>query len=129
MATDEASRTTLFLKYSKHFLNYTFAFEAKICKDQSLAFDAVKEHQISSLYQAKHSLWNFKIPDAGWQNPFDGLQLKMVPSFVVIFWYQHRNDKRFTMIDIDMYCEEKRTSNRKSLTYERSCEIGKCLEL
>lgn len=129
MAIDEASRTTLFLKYSKLFLNQTFAFEAKICKEKSLPFNAVQDHQITSLYQAKHSLWNFKIPDAGFQNPFDGLQLKMVPSFVVVFWYQHHNDKRFTMIDIDDFCREKEISERKSLTYERSCEIGKCLSL
>lgn len=129
MATNEATRTTLFLKYAKHFLNNTFAFEAKICKEKSLPFNAVKDHQISNLYQAKHSLWNYKIPDAGYQNPFDGIQLHQVPSWVVIFWYQKRDDKRFTMIDIDAFCEEKRISTRESLTYERSCEIGKCLEL
>lgn len=129
MSTSEASRTTLFLKYAKHFLNYSFAFEAKICKEKSLPFDAVVDHQISSLYQVKHGTFNFKIPDAGWQNPYDGFQFKMAPAFIVIFWYQKRDDKRFTMIDIDAFCEEKRISNRKSLTYERSCEIGKCLEL
>lgn len=127
--TNEATRTTLFLKYSKLFLNYTFAFEAKICKGKSLPFDAVVPHQVSNLYHAKHGLFNFKIPDAGWQNPFDGFQLARVPAFVVIFWYQHRDDKRFTMIDIDMWEEEKRLSKRKSLVYERSCEIGKCLSL
>lgn len=90
MSISEASRTTLFLKYSKHFLNYTYAFEAKICKDPSLPFSDVVDHQIANLYQAKHSIWNFKIPDAGWQNPFDGLQLRMVPAYVVIFWYQKK---------------------------------------
>lgn len=127
--TNEATRTTLFLKYAKHFLNYTFAFEAKICKEKSLPFDSVVDHQIASLYQAKHSTFNFKIPDAGWQNPYDGFQLYMVPAFVVIFWYQHRDDKRFTMIDIDMFLEEKRISDRKSLTYERASIIGKSYEL
>lgn len=129
MSIDEASRTTLFLKYSKLFLNESFAFEAKICKEQSLPFDTVKDHQISSLYQVKHGTFNFKIPDAGFQNPYDGFQFKMGKAYVILFWYQHRDDKRFTMIDIDMFCEEKRTSDRKSLSYERSCEIGKCLEL
>ena len=130
MSIDEASRTTLFLKYSKHFLNYTYAFEAKICKSPSLPFDAVQDHQIAALYQAKHSIFNHKIADGAYSPlPFDGFQMMMVPSFVIIFWYQHRNDKRFTMIDIDAFCEEESTSKRKSLTYERSCEIGKCLEL
>lgn len=125
----EAERTTLFLKYSKLFLNKTFAFEAKICKGTSLPFSDVQDHQITNLYQAKHSLWNFKIPDAGWQNPFDGIQLYRTEAYIVVFWYQKRDDKRFTMIDIDVFCDEKVKSNRKSLTYERSCEIGKCLEL
>lgn len=130
MAIDEASRTTLFLKYSKHFFNKTFAFEAKICKEPSLPFDAVKDHQVTSLYQVKHSLFNYKIPDVGFdQKPYDGFQLFQVPAYVIIFWYQHHNDKRFTMIDIDAFCEEKRLSERRSLTYERSCEIGRCLEL
>ena len=130
MATDEASRTTLFLKYAKLFLNESFVFEAKICKELSIPFDAVKDHQVSALYQAKHGTFNHKIADGGYSPlPFDGFQMKMMPSYVIIFWYQHRNDKRFTMIDIDMFCEEKRISARKSLLYERSCEIGRCLEL
>lgn len=130
MAIDEASRTTLFLKYSKHFLNYTYAFEAKICKGPSLPFDAVQDHQLTSLYQVKHSIFNHKIADGAYAPlPFDGFQMKMIPAYVVVFWYQSRNDKRFTMIDIDSFMEEKRISERKSLTYERSCEIGKCLEL
>jgi hypothetical protein len=121
----EAERTTLFLKYAKHFLNYSFVFEAKICKEKSIPFDAVVDHQIAALYQAKHATFNFKIPDAGWTNPFDGFQFYRSPAFVVIFWYQHRNDKRFTMIDIDMFCEEKQKSDRKSLTFERASLIGK----
>lgn len=126
----EADRTTLFLKYAKHFLNYSFAFEAKICKEPSLPFDAVKDHQVAGLYQVKHGTFNYKIADVGYdQKPYDGFQFYMAPAFVVIFWNQKRGDKRFTMIDIDMFCEEKRISPRKSLTYEKSCEIGRCLEL
>lgn len=129
MSVNEASRTTLFLKYAKHFLNFTFAFEAKICKERSLAFDLVVPHQVASLYQTKHSLFNYKIPDTGFQNPFDGLQLRMIPAYVLIFWYQKRDDKRCTMIDIDEWIHEKDFSTRKSLTYERACEIGKSFSL
>ena len=121
---NEASRTTLFLKYARHFLKYTFVFEAKICKDKSLPFDLVVPHQVANLLVAKHGVFNFKIPDSGWTNPFDGLQIVEVPAFIVIFWYQHRNDKRFTMIDIDVWEEEKKTSTRKSLTYERATELA-----
>lgn len=126
----EADKTTLFLKYSKHFLNYSYAFEAKICKELSLPFDAVKDHQISALYQVKHGIFNYKIADVGYDSkPWDGFQFYMTPAFVIIFWAQKHGDRRFTMIDIDAFCEEKIISERKSLTYERSCEIGKCLEL
>ena len=123
MAIDEASRTTLFLKYAKLFLNKSFVFEAKICKEPSLPFSAVMD------YHAKHGTWNFKIPDAGFQNPFDGVQFHKTESYVIIFWYQKRDDKRFTMIDVDDFMKEKESSVRRSLTYDRSCEIGKCLEL
>lgn len=126
---NEASKTTLFLKYAKKFLPYTFAFEAKICKDPSLPFDAVVPHQVASLYQVKNGTFNFKIPDAGWQNPFDGLQFSQSMAFVVIFWYQTHNDKRFTMIDIDDWMKESETSKRRSLTYERASAIGKSFEL
>lgn len=129
MSIDEASRTTLFLKYAKHNLKHTFAFEAKICKSPSLPFEAVVPHQIANLNQAKHSTLGFKIPDAGWQNPFDGFQLHNTPAYVIIFWYQKRDDRRMTIIDVDEFIKEKETSNRKSLTYDRSCEIGRCLSL
>lgn len=121
----EADKTTLFLKYSKHFLNYSYAFEAKIVKDPSMPFDAVKDHQINALYQVKHGTFNYKISDVGYdQKPYDGFQFYRAPAYVVIFWAQKRGDRRFTMTDIDMFCEEKRISDRKSLTYERACIIS-----
>ncbi len=126
----EADKTTTFLKWAKARMNHSFAFEAKICKGPSLPFDSVKEHQANSLYRVKHGYFNFKIPDVGYdQKPFDGFQMVMQPAYVVIFWYQKRGDKRMTLIDIDQWMEEIQNSERKSLTYERSCEIGKCTEL
>ncbi|MFK5283366.1 hypothetical protein ACI3PL_27710, partial [Lacticaseibacillus paracasei] len=81
-------------------------------------------------YQVKHGTFNYKISDVGYdQKPYDGFQFKMAPAYVIVFWNQHRGDRRFTMIDIDAFCEENRISPRRSLTYERSCEIGRCLEL
>jgi len=121
----EADRTTLFLKYAKARINHSFAFEAKICKEKSLPFDVVKDHQEIALFRVKHGYFNYKIPDAGYdQKPFDGFQMVMQPAYVVIFWYQIRGDKRLTIIDIDMWMEEKRTSERRSITFERAKEIA-----
>jgi tRNA A37 threonylcarbamoyladenosine biosynthesis protein TsaE len=125
----EADRTTLFLKYSKARINHSFVFEAKICKEKSLSFNAVKEHQEIALFRVKHGYFNYKIPDAGFdQKPFDGFQMVMQPAYVVIFWWQHRGDKRITIIDIDVWLEEKKNSERKSITYERAKEIASIVE-
>jgi len=103
-------------------------FEAKICKNDRLSFDLVVPHQVTNLLLAKHNILSHKIIDAGYQNPFDGVQLLQVSAYVVVYWYQYRDDKRFTLIDIDEWVKEKETSTKKSLTYERSCEIGQCFE-
>jgi len=127
---NEADRTTLFLKYAKARIGESFAFEAKICKEKSLPFSAVQDHQERNLHIVKHGVFNYKIADVGYeQKPWDGFQLTHLPAYVVIFWYQKRGDRRITIIDIDMWLEERKTSDRKSLTYERSCELGKCLVL
>ncbi len=121
----EAERTTKFLKFAKAKIHYTFSFEAKICKLQSLSFTALKPHQERALLIVKQGSFNYKIGDTGFnQKPFDGFQLYKEKSFVVIFWYQKRGDKRFTMIDINKWIEEKNNSERKSITYNRATEIA-----
>jgi len=126
----EADKTTQFKKWAKIYMNETFAAEMKICKATSIPFDVVKLHQESALWQASHSLFNYKISDfSPEQKPFDVFQLYRVPAYVVIFWAQKHGDKRFTLITIEQWCEERERSKRKSLTYERSCEIGRCLSL
>lgn len=134
MSISEASQTTQFLKFvrSNPLLRHTFAFEAKICKEKSLPFSAVADHQWRNLYHTKHASTpiNFKISDfSPEQKPFDGFQLFQTNAYIVIFWYQHRGDKRFTMIDIDDWLNEVNTSSRKSITFERASEIGHTLEL
>lgn len=126
----ESERTTLFLKWAKARKNETFVAEAKISKGNSLPFNAVKPHQEAALYAASHGLMNYKISDfSPEQKPFDLFQVHRVPAYVVIFWYIKNRDKRMSLIPIDNWLKEKETSNRQSLTYERSCEIGRCEEL
>lgn len=123
----EASKTTLFLKWSKARMNKTFVAECKITKKEYIPFDAVKDHQEIALYRVKHGIFNHKIADTSYsQLPFDLFQMFQQEAYVVIFWNVKRGDKRMTIIPIDEWMREKESSSRKSLTYERSCELGVC---
>ncbi len=85
----------------------------------------MKDHQEASLLNAKHGVFVMKIPDAGFQNPFDSFVLSNVPAYIVIqYEAQSRNQKEFFMIDIDVWCNEKNVSVRRSLTLDRAREIG-----
>jgi len=114
-------------KFSK-WLKYRYAgngcFELKLCKAGSLPFNAVAEHQVNALYQAKHSNIIYKIPDAGFTNPFDCFRIEGVPAYVVVMFYT-RATKEFSMIDIDDFIQEMKLSKRKSLTENRARVIGR----
>ena len=126
----EADLTTKLGKWLKAYKNESLAIECKICKGKSLPFVAVKEHQESALFIAKHGLMTHKISDAGLgEKPFDLFMLARVPAFVVIFWYWKRGQRDMTLIDIDLWLEEKQRSERKSITFGRACVIGKLYQL
>lgn len=115
------------MKWAKARLNKTFVAECKISKGPSIPFAALKPHQEAALYHAKHGLLNYKISDFSPEvKPFDLFQVHCVPAYVVIFWYEKSGDKRMTLIEVDDWLTERGSSERKSLTYERSCEIGRC---
>lgn len=126
----EADRTTLFMKWAKAYLDETFVFEAKICKDKSLPFKAVKPHQVANLRRANSGILNYKIGDHGFdQKPFDGFQVSKVNAYVVIFWYQKPGDRRFSMIPINVWTAEEASSTRESITSERAFELAPVLTL
>lgn len=114
---------TSFTKWLKYKYQGSGCFELKLCKEKSLPFSAVEPHQIQALLNAKHQHIEFKIPDVGYQNPFDCFRLEHVPAFVVIMFYR-RGQKEFFMIDIDDFVSEIQISERKSLTENRVREIG-----
>jgi len=116
-----------FNKYLKHIFYKTGAFELKVTEETSLPFGAVKDHQMTALYHAKHGNFVYKIPDdAVSEKPFDAFMLVMVPSYVVVmFRSKERGQREFVMIDIDAWISEKKISERKSLTEERAKEIGR----
>lgn len=119
---------TKFNHWANHRLNETAAFELKFAKEKSLAFSRLEEHQRNALFQTKHNKILYKIPDAGYSNPFDGFMLAKANAYVVVMFYVH-GQKKFYMIDIDAWINEEKTSTRKSLTEERAACIGKTCEL
>jgi len=113
---------THFNKWCKHYVQYTSAFELKVSKGKSLPFNALQEHQKNALLIAKHGVLVWKIPDAGYQNPFDSFVMRGVGAYVVIAFRDQK--KVFYLIDIDDWCNEEKISKRKSITEERAEELS-----
>jgi hypothetical protein len=122
----EAKFQTLFSKWLKYNWSINSVFELKICKNKSLPFNSVKEHQIDALLKTQTKFINYKIPDCGYdQKPFDCFFLTNMNAYVVIMFYK-RGQKEFIIIPIKKFIKEKQISNRSSLTEQRAHEIGKC---
>lgn len=110
---------TLFNKWLKNVYKKTGAFELKLTKNDSMPFSAVAPHQIEALKAASDKGLVYKIPDAGYQNPFDCFSLFNVPAFVVI-----KYPLSFEMITIDNFIHARDTIKRKSLTYNQARHIS-----
>ena len=119
----EKDITSPILKHLKYRYGSTCAIEIKICKTGSLPFSRLEEHQKNALLLTKHGCVVHKIPDAGYQNPFDAFMLCHEPAFVVIMFWE-RGKKEFFVIDIDVWVAEESSSKRKSLTEDRARDIG-----
>ena len=92
----EKDITPRILKYCRDKIG-TCAVEIKYCKGGTLPKDALKEHQYHALKLAAGAGLCWKIPDAGYQNPFDGFVLKGVPAYVAVWWEKH---KGFTLEEV-----------------------------
>ena len=108
-----------FNKWIKAKFKKTAAFELKLCRGNSLPFNAVQPHQSRALYEAKNGQIIYKIPDVGYQNPLDSFCLSGVPAYVVI-----KYPNFFCLIDIDDWLNEVKMSDRKSLISTRAQEIA-----
>lgn len=105
------------------------AIEVKITKEKSLPFNAVKDHQIAGLLVAKHGTLSYKIPDTGYdQKPFDMVVFQGAGAYILVMFWK-RGCKTCYLLDIDVFLKEKKTSDRKSLTEERACELGETIVL
>lgn len=115
----EKDYQTIFNKWVTNVYKKTACFELKHCKGNSLPFSAVALHQTEALSAASNKGLIFKIPDCGYQNPFDCFSLFNVPAYVVI-----KYPESFELITIDNFIYERDRSKRKSLTYERAKAIS-----
>lgn len=107
----------------KAFWKESGVFELKLAKGFLMPFDAVADHQIAALLATKKDSLFFKLPDCGYQNPFDCMFLKEISAYVVVMFYKP-GQKEFIMIDAEVFLLEKQRSQRKSLLESRAKEIG-----
>jgi penicillin-binding protein-related factor A (putative recombinase) len=114
----EAKFNSLFNKWLKNVYKRTGAFELKQC-DTSLPFSDVKPHQVEALQQVRHGTLVYKIPDAGFQNPFDCFCMSEQPAYVVI-----KFTKGVAIVPIDTFVLESQRSKRRSLTWDRAKELS-----
>lgn len=115
----EANFQTTFSHWLKSVHKKTGAFELKQTKTNSIAFDSVVPHQEAALLNSSQNVLAYKIPDVGYQNPFDCICLADIPAYVVI-----KYPKFFCLILIEDWVAEKKRSLRRSLTSERAREIA-----
>jgi len=116
----EAQFTTRFRKWlqSREDSPHAAAYEIKVTTDSSIPFSAVKEHQIGALEQVKHGMFSQKIPDAGWQNPFDLYVLCKQEAYVVVAFLTPRKPSQVWIIDIDFFLHMQELEERKSMTVD-----------
>ena len=121
----EAKMQTVFKHYlqSDKYTGPSAAFELKRTLTDSLSFSEVEDHQEDSLDASLNQALYFKIPDDSiGAKPFDCFYLTNTLAYVVIGYGKRL--KSFVFIPINAWKQEKKTSKRRSLTYERALQIG-----
>ena len=111
----------------------TGAYELKLCKGKSIAFDVVAEHQEVALLEVCGEGNYYKINDAPWirnqkfsftkPKPYDAYILRG-EAYVVVMWWKPREKKIAYCIDIKDWIKEREKGERKSLTEERAKELS-----
>jgi hypothetical protein len=102
------------------------AWEVKRTVGKSLPFSSFADHQITNLLKAKRQRLNLKIRDVGVaRKEFDGLTLDHSPAWCVCCYPADNKDGyNCYAIDIDVWYNERRTCDRKSLIEERAKSLG-----
>jgi len=113
------------------------AYELKIEKGTSMAFDRVRPHQLKALRAvAKRGLYH-KIADSpvSWKSemrftkpkPFDCAWIRG-DAYVIILFYRPRETKILYYIKVADFERERDASDRKSLTVERARAISSIIK-
>lgn len=124
MAFKEKDMQVLFGHWIRLNFKNSAAFELKLSHSDSLPFSALQEHQKNALRVVKHGKAFFKIPDTGYQCPFDSFVLVEAEAYVVVAFYKQRTKKICYLIDIDAWIEAEKTSSRKSITITQAMMIA-----
>lgn len=117
----EANFQSKFNNYLKHVYKKTGAFELKQTQTDSLPFSAVEDHQVEALQNVDGGTFVFKIPDCGYQNPFDCFSFTRQSAYVVVYFAR---TGFFYGIGIGEFVRESSLSVRRSLTEARAKEIA-----
>ena len=126
MAYQEKNFQREFNKWCLYNLEDTSVFELKITKGKSLPFFSVKKHQVNALLAARRDKIIYKIPDDAYdQKPFDSFLIAHSFAYIVILFYKPYKTKIFYMIGIENWIKEVEKSKRKSITQDRSRELGR----
>lgn len=101
----EAQFTTKFKKWLHAQTQYpdVGAYEIKVTPNKRIPFNAVREHQIDALMAVRYGKFVYKIPDAGWQNPFDLIMMAQQPAYVVLAFTEPRKKSVTYIIDIECF--------------------------
>jgi hypothetical protein len=101
-------------------------WEVKRTIGLSLAFSSFVTHQIGFLLKAKHQRLNIKIKDVGIaRKEFDGMTFEKSPAWCICCYPANNKDGyNCYSIDVDIWYNERRTSDRKSLIEKRAIELG-----
>jgi hypothetical protein len=115
----EANITPLiekFLKQNKIYCNY----EVKQTTTDSIPFSNVPDHQINSLIAAQEEGISHKYSDADPRiKPCDGSNNPPLPGYIII-----KYPKAFVLITVNNFIHARIANRKKSLTFEKACDIA-----
>lgn len=99
------------LRYAREHIPYSCAIEVKLARGSSLSFSALAEHQEHALLLASNDGMAWKIPDCGFQNPFDAFTFKNTAAYVVVIF-----PPTAYFVPIEAWCAAQEKTTRKSCT-------------
>lgn len=105
-------------------LPISFAWEVKVATGDNLYFSQVTEHQRHSLITAKWRVFCYKISDYDqMKKPCDGVFIRNSAGFLIFYWARPKN-KKFYLIDIDVFEDFETMVSKKSMKEKDAEEIA-----